>query len=116
MLNHASSLFDGDVPLTPCELQVCYELIRTSLSLKEIATKLGKSLKTVDVQATSAYKKLSVKSRIELIQRFGSGKEVTVSHLTSRDIAHGLIERLDEINSKLNYLLAQTAYSRETAA
>ena len=116
LTNHASSLFDGNVPLTPCELQVCFELIKTPLGLKEIAAKLGKSLKTVDVQASSAYKKLGVKSRLELIQRFGSGKEVRVSHLSSRDIAHGIMEKLDEINSKLNFLLAQTSYSRDTAA
>jgi DNA-binding CsgD family transcriptional regulator len=116
LTNHASSPSDGNVPLTPCELQVCYELIRTPLSLKEIATKLGKALKTVDVQATSAYRKLNVTSRLELIQRFGSGTEVKVSHVSSRDVAHGIMERLDEINSKLNYLLAQTSYFRDTAA
>src|SRR2546429_9929198 len=116
LTTYASSLFDGNVPLTPCELQVCCELVRTPLSLKEIAAKLGKSLKTVDVQAASAYKKLGVKSRLELIQRFGSGTEGKVSHLSSRDVAHGIIERFDEINSKLNYLLAQTAYSPDTAA
>jgi DNA-binding CsgD family transcriptional regulator len=116
LTTHASSLFDGNVPLTPCELQVCFELIRTPLSLKEVAAKLGKSLKTVDVQAASAYKKLGVKSRLELIQRFGSGTEVRVSHLSSRDIAHGIMAKLDEINSKLNFLLAQTSYSRDTAA
>jgi len=116
LTTYTSSLFDSNVPLTPCELQVCCELVRTPLSLKEIAAKLGKSLKTVDVQATSAYKKLCVKSRLELIQRFGSGTEVRVSHLSSRDIAHGIMEKLDEINSKLNYLLAQTSYSRDTAA
>ena len=116
LINHASSLFDGNVPLTPSELQVCFELIGTPLSLKEIAAKLGKSVKTVDVQATSAYRKLSVTSRLELIQRFGSGTEVKVSHLSSRDIAHGIMEKLDEINSKLNYILAQTSYPRDTAA
>ena len=116
LTTYTSSFFDSNVPLTPCELQVCCELVRTPLSLKEIAAKLGKSLKTVDVQATSTYKKLGVKSRLELIQRFGSGTEVRVSHLSSRDIAHGIMEKLDEINSKLNYLLAQTSYSRDTAA
>lgn len=113
---HGASLFDGDIPLTPCELQVCYELIKTPLGLKEIATKLGKSLKTVDVQAAAAYKKLGVKSRLELIQRFSSGQEVKVSHLSSRDVVHGIMARLDEINSKLNYLLARMPSSRETAA
>ena len=113
---HGSSSFDGDVPLTPRELQVCCELINTSLGLKEIATKLGKSLKTMDVQASSAYRKLGVKSRLELIQRFSSGKEIKVSHLSSRDIVHGIMERLDEINGKLNYLLARVQSSRETAA
>lgn len=93
IVNHGSSLFDGDVPLTPCELQVCCELNNTSLGRKEIAAKLGKSLKTVDVQATSAYRKLGVKSRLELIQRFSSGKEIKASHLSSLDIVHGIMER-----------------------
>jgi hypothetical protein len=85
---------------------VCCELIRTPLSLKEIAAKLSKSLKTVDVQASSAYRKLGVKSRLELIQRFMSGTEVKVSHLSSRDIAHRIMERFDAIISKLDYILA----------
>ena len=116
LTTYASSLFGSNVPLTPCELQVCCELVRTPLSLKEIAAKLGKSLKTVDVQATSSYRKLNVTSRLELIQRFGSGTEVKVSHLSSRDITHRIMERLDEINSKLNYLLEQTSYFHDTAA
>ena len=66
---HGSSLFDGEIPLTRCELEVCYELVKTSMGLKEIAAKLGKSAKTVSVQATSAYQKLSVQSRIELESR-----------------------------------------------
>jgi DNA-binding CsgD family transcriptional regulator len=105
---HNPSLFNGEVPLTPCELQVCYELVRTTLAQKEIAAKLGKSVKTVNLQATSAYKKLGVTNRFELIQRFDKGKEVQVSHLSSRDVVHRIMQRLDEVESKLNELLLAT--------
>jgi DNA-binding CsgD family transcriptional regulator len=117
MINRSiGSLFEGGVPLTPSELQVCYELVQTPLGLKEIAAKFGKSPKTVDFQATSAYRKLGVKNRLELIQRFSSGKEIQVSHLSSRDIVHAIIGRLDEIDGKLNELLGKRPHSRETAA
>ena len=108
---HKPSLFNGEIPLTPCELEICYELVKTTLAQKEIAAKLGKSVKTVDVQAASAYKKLGVSSRFELIQRFGNAKEVQVSHLSSRDVVHRIMLRLDEIESKLNALLAERALS-----
>jgi DNA-binding CsgD family transcriptional regulator len=104
---HSPSLFNGEKPLTPCELQVCYELVKTTLGQKEIAAKLGKSVKTVNLQATSAYKKLGVTSRFELIQRFGKTKEVQVSHLSSSDVVHRLMQRLEEVESKLNALLAE---------
>ncbi len=102
-----TSLLDEDLPLSPCEFQVCYELATGTLTQKEIAGKLGKSLKTISVQATSGYKKLGVTSRFELIQRFGKGKEVQVSHLSSRDVVHRIMERLDEIEGVLNVLLKQ---------
>jgi hypothetical protein len=95
---------------------VCYELVKTPLSIKEIAAKLGKSPKTVDVQSTSAYRKLGVRNRLELIQRFSSGKEIQVSHLSSQDIVHAIVERLDGIDRKLNELLGKRSYSRVTAA
>ena len=106
---HNPSLFNGDIPLTPCELQVCYELVQTTLAQKEIAAKLGKSAKTVNLQATSAYKKLGVTGRFELIQRFSKG-EVQVSHLSSRDVVHRIMQRLDEIENKLNALLTERAF------
>ena len=105
---HNPALFNGDVRLTPCEVQVCYELVTTTLVQKEIAAKLGKSLKTVSVQVASAYKKLGVTNRFELIQRFDKGKEVQVSHLSSRDVVHRIMQRLDEVESKLNELLLAT--------
>jgi DNA-binding CsgD family transcriptional regulator len=104
---YGSSLFDGEIPLTRCELEVCYELVKTSMGLKEIAAKLGKSAKTVSVQATSAYQKLRVQSRIELVQRFHSGKEVRVAQLSSRDVVHGIMDRLDEIEHLLKDLLEE---------
>ena len=108
---HSPSLFNGEIPLTPCELQVCFELVKTTLAQKEIAAKLGKSAKTVNLQATSAYKKLGVTSRFELIQRFGKTKEVQVSYLSSRDVVHRVMQRLDEIENKLNALLTERALS-----
>jgi hypothetical protein len=86
-------------------------LVKTTLGQKEIAAKLGKSVKTVNLQATSAYKKLGVTSRFELIQRFGKTKEVQVSHLSSSDLVHRLMQRLEEVESKLNALLAERASS-----
>jgi DNA-binding CsgD family transcriptional regulator len=105
------SLLDGEIPLTPCELQVCYELVKTTVGQKEIAAKLGKSVKTVNIQATSAYKKLGVTNRFELIQRFGKREEVQVLHLSSRDVVHRIMQRLDEVESKLNALLTERALS-----
>jgi DNA-binding CsgD family transcriptional regulator len=104
---HSPSLSNGEIPLTPCELQVCYELVTTTLAQKEVAAKLGKSLKTVSVQVASAYKKLGITSRFELIQRFGKGKEVQVAHLSSHDVVHRLMQRLDEIERVLNHLLTK---------
>jgi DNA-binding CsgD family transcriptional regulator len=101
---HSPSLFNEKIPLTPCELQVCYELVKTTLAQKEIAAKLGKSAKTVNLQATSAYKKLGVTGRFELIQRFNQGEE-QVSHLSSRDVIHRIMRRLDEIERVLQDLL-----------
>jgi DNA-binding CsgD family transcriptional regulator len=101
------SLFNSEIPLTPREFQVCYELVTTTLSQKEIAAKLGKSLRTVNLQATSGYKKLGVTSRFELIQRFGKGKEVQVSYLSSRDVVHRIMQKLDEIERVLNDLLTR---------
>jgi len=106
-------LLDADVPLTPCEFALCHELVKTTLGLKEIAAKLGKSTKTANVQATSAYRKLGVKSRLELIQRFHNGKEIRVSHISAREAVLGITQRLDEIENKLDYLLAQRQISRE---
>jgi DNA-binding CsgD family transcriptional regulator len=111
---HNPSLFNGEIPLTRCELQVCDELVRTTLAQKEIAAKLGKSTKTVNIQATSAYKKLGVANRFELIQRFGKGKEVQVSHLSSRDVVHRIMQRLDEIENVLNHLLTVEPRARNT--
>jgi DNA-binding CsgD family transcriptional regulator len=104
---YGSSLFDGEIPLTRCELEVCYELVNTPMGLKEIAAKLGKSTKTVSVQATSAYQKLSVQSRLQLVQRFHSGKEVRVTELSSRDVVHGILDRLDEIEHLLKDLVEE---------
>jgi DNA-binding CsgD family transcriptional regulator len=104
---HNPSFLNDEMPLTPCELQVCYELVKTTLAQKEIAAKLGKSTKTVNLQATSAYKKLGVTGRFELIQRFNRGKEVQVSHLSSRDVVHRIMQRLDEIERVLHDLITE---------
>ena len=108
---HNRSSFDGEMKLTPCEFQVCNELVNTPLVHKQIAVKLGKSAKTLEVQIASAYKKLGVSSRFELIQRFENAKEVQVSHLFSSDVVHRIMLRLDEIESKLNALLTERALS-----
>jgi len=108
---HNRSSFDGEMKLTPCEFQVCNELVNTPLVHKQIAAKLGKSAKTLEVQIASAYKKLGVSSRFELIQRFENAKEVQVSHLFSSDVVHRIMLRLDEIESKLNALLTERALS-----
>jgi DNA-binding CsgD family transcriptional regulator len=108
---YGSSLFDGEVPLTPCELEVCCELVKTPMGLKEIAAKLGKSAKTVSVQAASAYQKLSVQSRLELIQRFYSGKEIQVSQVSPRDVVHRIMERLDEIEHLLKTVIEKRSRS-----
>ena len=98
------SLVPAEPQLTPCEFQVCYELVNTALVHKQIAAKLGKSQKTVEVQVASAYKKLGVTSRWELIQRFNSEKEVPVKSLPARGLVNRIMERLDEIESALRVL------------
>jgi DNA-binding CsgD family transcriptional regulator len=103
------SLYDAEVPLTPCEFQVCFELVNTALVHKQIAAKLGKSTKTVEVQIASAYKKLGVTSRCELIQRFNSVREVQVKSLPSKGLVHRLMQRLDEVERVLNDLLTERA-------
>jgi DNA-binding CsgD family transcriptional regulator len=102
---HTPSLFRGEMQLTPCEFQVCYELVNTALVHKQIAAKLGKSAKTVEVQIASAYKKLGVTSRWELIQRFNSEREIQVKSLPSKGFVSRIMQRLDEIERVLNDLL-----------
>ena len=106
---HNTSLFNEEIPLTPCEFQVCFELMNTALVHKQIAAKLGKSTKTVEVQIASAYKKLGVTSRCELIQRFNSVREVQVKSLPSKGLVHRLMQRLDEVERVLNDLLTEKA-------
>ena len=101
------SLFPVEMQLTPCEFQVCYELVNTALVHKQIAAKLGKSAKTVEVQIASAYKKLGVTSRWELIQRFNSEREIQVKSLPSRGLMNRIMQRLDEIERVLNDLLTK---------
>ena len=102
---HNRSPFDREIQLTPCEFQVCYELVNTALVHKQIAAKLGKSAKTVEVQIASAYKKLGVSSRWELIQRFNSESEIPVKSLSSKGFVNRIMQRLDEIERVLNDLL-----------
>jgi DNA-binding CsgD family transcriptional regulator len=104
---HNRSPFDRQIQLTPCEFQVCYELVNTALVHKQIAAKLGKSAKTVEVQIASAYKKLGVKSRWELIQRFNSESEIPVKSLPSKGFVNRIMQRLDEMERMLNDLLAE---------
>ena len=110
---HNRSPFDGEIQLTPCEFQVCYELVNTALAHKQIAAKLGKSAKTVEVQIASAYKKLGVTSRWELIQRFNSEREIEVKSLPSKGFVNRIIQRLDEIERVLNDLLTEERRSPE---
>ena len=104
---HTPSRFRGEMQLTPCEFQVCYELVNTALVHKQIAAKLGKSAKTVEVQIASAYKKLGVTSRWELIQRFNSEREIQVKSLPSKGFVNRIMQRLDEMERVLNDLLAE---------
>ena len=104
---HNPSFFNGEIPLTPCELQVCYELVKTDTCPERDCGQTGQSAKTVNLQATSAYKKLGVTGRFELIQRFNKGEEVQVSHLSSRDVVHRIMQRLDEIERVLNDLITE---------
>jgi DNA-binding CsgD family transcriptional regulator len=104
---HNRSSFDGEMKLTPCEFQVCCELVHTPLVHKQIAAKLGKSAKTVEVQIASAYKKLGVTSRWELIQRFNSEREIPVKSLPSGGFVNGIMQRLDEIERVLNDLVTE---------
>ena len=91
------SLFRPEVQLTRCESQVCYELVNTALVHKQIAAKLGKSVKTVEGQIASAYKKLSVTSRCELIQKFNSEREAPVDSLHFEGLVNRILQRLDEL-------------------
>jgi DNA-binding CsgD family transcriptional regulator len=100
------SPFEREIQLTPCEFQVCYELVNTALGHKQIAAKLGKSAKTVEVQIAAAYKKLKVTSRWELIQRFNSEREIQVKSLPFEGFVNRVMQRLDEIERLLNDLLA----------
>jgi DNA-binding CsgD family transcriptional regulator len=99
------SPIDGEIQLTPCEFQVCYELVNTALVHKQIAAKLGKSAKTVEVQIASAYKKLGVTSRWELIHRFNSEREIPVKSLPPTGLVNRMMQLLDEIERVLNDLL-----------
>ena len=104
---HTPSLSSGEMQLTPCEFQVCYELVNTALVHKLIAAKLGKSAATVEVQIASSYKKLGVTSRWELIQRFNSEREIQVKSLPSKDFVNRIMQRLDEIERVLNDLITE---------
>src|ERR1700719_2020377 len=106
------SPFPGEMQLTPCEFQVCYELVNTPLVHKQIAAKLGKSAKTVEVQIASAYKKLGVTSRWELIQRCNSKREIQIKFLPSAGLVNRIMQRLDEIERVLNDLLTEEHRSR----
>lgn len=48
-------------------------LVHTSLGLKEVGRKLGKSWKTVETQRSFIFKKLGVHSRKELVRRYYPG-------------------------------------------
>ncbi len=50
------------------------ELLLTGCCNKEIAFSLGKSVRTVKTQLTSVYKKCEVRSRSQLLAKFGPGK------------------------------------------
>jgi DNA-binding CsgD family transcriptional regulator len=104
---HSSLRGREKTELTPCEFQVCYELVNTALVHKQIAAKLGKSVKTVEVQIASAYKKLRVTSRCELIQRFNNEREVPVNSAPSKGLLNRLMQRLDNIERLLNDLLRE---------
>lgn len=54
--------------LTPAE-RVIVALVREGCSNKEIASRLGKSVRTVKTQLTSIYKKFDVRSRSKLLAR-----------------------------------------------
>jgi DNA-binding CsgD family transcriptional regulator len=105
------SIVPGEAQLTPCEFQVCNELVHTALVHKQIAAKLGKSAKTVEVQITSAYKKLGVTSRWELIQRFNSEVEIPVKDIPSKGLVNRLMQRLDEIERILDELRSEQRLS-----
>lgn len=63
---HAKHVFAVFECLTRAERELVV-LLREGLSNKEIATQLGKSVRTVKTQLTSVYRKFSVRSRSRLL-------------------------------------------------
>lgn len=55
--------------LSPRELEVCRLLVE-GLAVKEVAFRCGVSPKTAECHTRNLYKKLCVRSRVELVRRF----------------------------------------------
>lgn len=96
-----------DRSLSPAQLRVCEELTNTSFSLKEIAHRLNVTPSTVDAHCQRIYRKLGVRTRVELIQKLRGGVQIQVVSVSNADLLQAANEKLDRIEAMIESLMEQ---------
>jgi DNA-binding CsgD family transcriptional regulator len=91
--------------LSPREMEVC-QLLIDGLAVKEVAARCNVSPKTAECHTRNLYKKLGVRSRVELVKRFVDDPVVEVREAPRSSDYVQILERLEMIEARL-YEVAQ---------
>ncbi len=86
--------------LSPRELEVC-QLLVEGLAVKEVAFRCGVSPKTAECHTRNLYKKLGVRSRVELVRRFVTEPVIEVREAPRSSDHVQIMERLELIEARL---------------
>jgi DNA-binding CsgD family transcriptional regulator len=92
--------------LSPREVEVC-QLLTEGLAVKEVAARCGVSPRTAECHTRNLYKKLGVRSRVELLKRFVADPVVEVRQAPRSSEHVQIIERLEAIESMLRQIASQ---------
>ncbi len=82
------------------ELEVC-QLLVEGKAVKEVAAQCGISPKTAECHTRNVYKKLGVRSRVELVRRFIEEPVVEVREAPRASEHVQIIQRLEMIEARL---------------
>ncbi|HLG99408.1 MAG TPA: helix-turn-helix transcriptional regulator [Bryobacteraceae bacterium] len=89
--------------LSPRELEVC-QLLVEGLAVKEVAARCNVSPKTAECHTRNLYKKLRVRSRVELVRRFVQEPVIEVREAPRSSEHVQIMERLESIEASLHQL------------